>query len=735
MFFYLIGFSKPSRRKSSGEPLQSLVKRDIQDYVLNLHSDFIHIIYKDQDTTAEFDIFATLIEIDMQSICSLLSNFRDIISSGGRNLSPKDIIVILDTMINDVRRLSSRSPTLFRLATRSTIAKSKDTRYGVDYGNVFATMTTSEGIRIFIEKSVAYYLSLPANSADEETVRPKFLQMLVMLLALLNDQDLKIISGLLETTFKIPGDREGIELLILKVLPLASINSKVFMEDLLEACNYRVGNVALEEPKQQLEQWQRLQQDFAEKGYIFPVPTKQIVPMEEFEDDLEALMDQQELNDHDSEAFTRQPTDVPMGIIPTASLISQYPKSWMAPWPEYNGIRDSTIFRHIQHCEKLRKEGNFQQETIRAINHIPHLDVTSEDREDEYLAIFVNGARFRVRSADPDNISAMKKDKYTLKEIESNSIVDLDIETDLLNGPFIELTKQHNYLVDRISEFLGSRRERRRSLLLNRPSPTTFTRIQEPIEAMRVWADLVPRSGQSQRCAEAFKLGDRIVFREDILRNMNDVLSRVKSSVQRIEKAIPGYRIRTSDEEIRRMQEAHISALIASLENIESLQNEALRKRSELINQSDTSLPSDPILSIVYTSFIGTSGEKPEWQPYVSRLHSDRERLIVQAKKFVVDNVLEDEILKLEFCRSRLTLAVQPLRSSTSTPKDEDHSSILKDDIVLWLGYYVVHIEPHISLRNSFTVQAYYKVLSQKQERISQAYQSSIEKPQLFVLV
>lgn len=112
-------------------------------------------------------------------------------------------------------------------------------------------------------------------------------------------------------------------------------------------------------------------------------------------------MNQQELEDRDSMASSR--------------LISQYPKSWLAAWPEGKGIRDSTIFRHIQHCETL-KEGNFQQETIRTVNSIPHLEVASEDKEDEYLAAFANGARLRVRSADPDNISAMKKDKYTLKE-------------------------------------------------------------------------------------------------------------------------------------------------------------------------------------------------------------------------------------------------------------------------------------------------------------------------------
>lgn len=62
---------------------------------------------------------------------------------------------------------------------------------------------------------------------------------------------------------------------------------------------------------------------------------------------------------------------------------------------------------------------------MKAVNIIPHLDITSDDRENEYLAMFNNGLRFVVRSADPDNICSMKKGKYTLKETKTNAIVDL----------------------------------------------------------------------------------------------------------------------------------------------------------------------------------------------------------------------------------------------------------------------------------------------------------------------
>jgi hypothetical protein len=155
----------------------------------------------------------------------------------------------------------------------------------------------------------------------------------------------------------------------------------------------------------------------------------------------------------------------------------------MAPWSQETGIRDSTIFTHTQHWRMLKKEGNFQQEVIKAVNYIPHLDITSEDKENEYVAVFANRAKFHVQSDDPDKISAMKKDKYILRELEGNVIVDLDIEGDVLNEPFTKATKQHNYLVDKINEILGGRKEKKGNFFRTGPSSISFSRLQEPVEA------------------------------------------------------------------------------------------------------------------------------------------------------------------------------------------------------------------------------------------------------------
>lgn len=91
-------------------------------------------------------------------------------------------------MIEDARRLCIRSPILFRMSTRRHIVSSKNTRYGVDHGTMFQTLTTSSGIKNIISLSAAYFNSLASyNRQEQHLIRPRFLQMLVLLLSLLND--------------------------------------------------------------------------------------------------------------------------------------------------------------------------------------------------------------------------------------------------------------------------------------------------------------------------------------------------------------------------------------------------------------------------------------------------------------------------------------------------------------------------------------------------------------------
>lgn len=58
----------------------------------------------------------------------------------------------------------------------------------------------------------------------------KYLQMIVLLLSLLNDDDLADIPDFLEATYQLKADRKHLEVLFLKVILLTSINSSVFLQ-------------------------------------------------------------------------------------------------------------------------------------------------------------------------------------------------------------------------------------------------------------------------------------------------------------------------------------------------------------------------------------------------------------------------------------------------------------------------------------------------------------------------
>lgn len=208
-------------------------------------------------------------------------------------------------MIEDARRLYIRSPILFRMSTRRHIISSKKTRYGVGHGLIFRTLTTSRGIKNIISLSASYFNALSTSGNKDkyqESIRPKFLQMLVLLLSLLNDEDLGDLKEFLETTYRIKADRLSLELLILKVLPLMSINSKVFMKSLVMAIEV-FDFVAELDTRRECEMWNKLVQRLLHLGYMLPG---------------------------------------------TVAQLGQTSLSWIIKWPE-DGIKDSYIFRHLQY--------------------------------------------------------------------------------------------------------------------------------------------------------------------------------------------------------------------------------------------------------------------------------------------------------------------------------------------------------------------------------------------------
>ena len=132
---------------------------------------------------------ADWVEIDAFSLWNLIINYKHLISRGGPDMTFEETKELLETMIEDARRLCIRSPILFRMSTRARIINSDNTRYGSDQGPMFRTLTTSKGIKEIISLSSSYYNSLdptdPTGEDDttQQFIRPRFLQMMVLVCA------------------------------------------------------------------------------------------------------------------------------------------------------------------------------------------------------------------------------------------------------------------------------------------------------------------------------------------------------------------------------------------------------------------------------------------------------------------------------------------------------------------------------------------------------------------------
>ncbi|KPI43459.1 uncharacterized protein AB675_6973 [Cyphellophora attinorum] len=373
------------RRRRSGEglfvdpsvPSRALSHRRKPDRLVTIDSDNVHIV-RDL-SNQKWDLEAVLIEVDQSSLMSLISNYQQVIRRGGPDLPMAETLQLLDTLIEDARRLCIRSPVLFRMSTRKLIVASKNTRYGVDDGVMFKTLTTSTGIRNILELSASYYNSLPDSiqgSSERQQVRaevrPRFLQMVVLLLALLNDNDLRQLEAFLETTFRIKADRQNLELLILKVLPLSSINSRIFLHALVTAVDGPLVRPSQHEDDQR-EIWKAFLGHILQLGYVVPGSIDEVCGP-----------------DH----------------------------SWIITWPG-DGLKDTNIFRNLQYNGESR-----------TINEIPRVDLNPEFAAGaELTVILANGVRFVIASADLENIIRMSPGRYSVNEARSGGrSLDLDID-------------------------------------------------------------------------------------------------------------------------------------------------------------------------------------------------------------------------------------------------------------------------------------------------------------------
>ena len=535
-------------------------------------------------------------------------------------------------MIEDARRLCSRSPILFRMSTRRHIIASKNTRYGIDHGTMFRTLTTSRGIKEIISLSAAYFNSLDSSGSrdkQQEMIRPRFLQMLVLLLALLNDEDLNELGEFLETTYRIKADRKHIELLILKVLPLMSINSKVFINSLVDAID---GPDAPRDPNQGVI-WNNLVQRLLQLHYMLPG---------------------------------------------TVDQLGHSDLSWVVRWPE-DGIKDSHVFNHLQYAGQ-----------IKTMNDIPPFDLHSDSTAEELTVSLTNQYRYVIGTQELEKITCMTAGKYSVTEADGSfRIFDLDITEQLINGSLCDAITQLNEVIGKLNHYLAS--PRRRDVLTRMRSIRT---ISDRYHGTKPFPE-VKSSGRlthhfavlnQETLAVAYKVEGRKITRQDLIRNLSSDLRKVRQTVHRIEATMQDFDVRGIDGETRQK----INALRQLLAGVQAKVALAEENKTRL-ERARSDQRDEPVQHVMYPS-TADQASNAAWNDY-DAVYVYAERVLqMSSQKATVKTLVweKDETVRVDFMDHPMVYYCSPLKK---VPHWERADELRERDWVLLAGQYLIVLE------------------------------------------
>jgi len=468
--------SAKKKESRAADQERALIQRGLKrDHVCNIDSSEVKLV---KDLRAgTWDIESTLIEVDSSALTNLMVNFRRLNMVGGPQMEFTEMAVILEQIVEDARRLCLRSPILFRMSTRQRIKHSKDIRYGVNHYNMFRTFSTSEGIKETIKLSATYWDSLtklaPRDRAGNKKtrqlnfIRTRYLQTLVLLSSFLCNRDLEQLEEFLETTYCLKADRNNLEMVILKVIPLVSINSKVFMQALIptvDAYPLPGNSPSLEEV------WDVFVRRILERGYLLPGTIKDL---------------------------------------------GRAQKSWIVKWPE-GGLSSSDVFNHLQ----------FSGSRNRAINEIPPFEFHPEEAMSEITVIMMNEHRYRVETTDLEKITCMMPGIYSVWEAgDHGQRLDLEITEYNVNADIFKCVTLANTFIQKANNRLTMVRRTGtiKKMFSRRNMEMGFLDELKPTGRLsRVEAML-----NRDRLAVVYKAQGRKISRRDAVRNMSTDLSQL----------------------------------------------------------------------------------------------------------------------------------------------------------------------------------------------------------------
>ncbi|KAF1982218.1 hypothetical protein K402DRAFT_210702 [Aulographum hederae CBS 113979] len=586
----------------------------------------VKIVNDLRDNSQQWDVESTLVEVDGSSVVGLMVNYKHLISRGGPEMTFEQTKSLLETMIEDARRLCTRSPILFRMSTRARIAASKNTRYGVDHGNhYFQTLTTSKGIQQTISLSASYFNSLDPTGTNDKTqrfIRPRFLQMIVLLLSLLNDDDLFEIAEFLETTYGLKADRPSLELLFLKVLPLMSINSNVFIKSMIPAYE----GYGLPEPSNDSNHrhyWHHFLHRILQRGYILP------------------------------------------GRIPDLGADED---SWIVKWP-VDGFKSSVVFNNLQYS------GSGPHARCRTFNDIPPIELHPEGEAGEIHVVMNNGDTYSIDADDLERMTCMMPGSYTIQEAtQDGRLFDFEVQEVVLNQNAMEAIRILNGLIRTVNELLtsnltrGSRLMRRMS---TRKSSGGLALCDELSGFPRVTSNRAVL-GQDV-LAVAYKSDGRKITRKDAIRNISRTCHHITAFTDYYQRGLSSISTPAQSQQLR----STLDSIAAQVQQAQSMRHQM---------ESNAELSDEPIAKVLYPGSTNANYIK-EWHGYQARKTGDR--LHIDGKRSIVSSMvwLSDSIIEVSLEHYPAKYIVSPLGPVEEASRGDE---IQEGDIAILCGHYMV---------------------------------------------
>ncbi|RMZ77816.1 hypothetical protein DV737_g4147, partial [Chaetothyriales sp. CBS 132003] len=491
------------------------------------------------------------------------------------------------------------------------------TRGGPDLPTTETTLTTSAGIKNIIRVSSSYFNSLP------QTMLPA-------------TEKQKIQS---EDTYDILAERQHLELLILKVLPLFSINSKIFLRALITAFDGHLVNPSSQRADQPIV-WDIFVGRLLQLGYILPG---------------------------------------------TIDQLGCEKRSWVIKWGK-EGFKDTSIFKNLQYSGQCR-----------TINEIPPLSLNPEVSTTAELTVtLANKRNYIIASADLENVVRMNSGRYVVTEaINGGRSFDLDISDVWVNQTLFRAITEINSVLGLVKSILPSRPKneivRRLDTILHNRSLRGGTRryeesaLPEIKGCGRLTYSVAKLNGQW--LALACKVDGRKIHVRELIallhRDLNKIDATNKATELTIQSAFEGRRV---SEHIQ--QSAY--RLKAKLPGIWKLQQEAERRQNEM-RQYDPKLPSEPVSKVLYQVGAANTQISP-FSEYHAWYQAAENVLFIESQRRVVSQVIwSNDTLIVSFHSMPMRFFASPLRALEEHEKWEE---LKEGDNVLLCGHYLLVVEP-----------------------------------------